>query len=243
MVVIKKILNIIIFLLIFLATAGIVNGASAKIDENTIYTIKNINKYHLNIKEMKLIVDNMKEVVHDEKRLYEWYESQKYKDSLIKINSEIERMKFYNGFTDVRGPGIMIRVSDSVSEDTNLDIMERIVHDVDIVVLLNDLKAAGAEAIEINGRRIINLSEVVCAGPLIRVNGYVIPAPFVIRAIGDQDVLYDAVTEEGTYAMELRDNYGMEVAVIKSYNLNIPQFYGLDYEVKYSEIINEGVER
>ncbi len=242
MIIIKKSFNIIIFLLIFLTTAAIVNGADAGVNEDTIYTIKNLNKYEQNINEMKLLVNNMQNAVNDEKHTYDVYGEKQALDNLIELNHQIEQIKFYNGFTDVRGPGIMLRVSDSTSEDPNLDIMERIVHDVDIAVLLNDLKAAGAEAIEINGKRIINISEVVCAGPLIRVNAEVIPAPFVIIAIGDMDELYDAVTEENTYAYELKNTYGMEVVAARSYNLTVRKFRGLDYKTEHAKIINEGVE-
>lgn len=227
-------------MLVFLAAAAIVNGADAGIDEYTIYTIKNANKYEHSIEEMKLLVNNMQNAVDSEKKAIADYKASKYQDNINEINSQIEQIKFYNGFTAVRGPGIMVRVSDNISEDPELDIMERIVHDVDIVVLLNDLKAAGAEAIEVNGKRIINISEVVCAGPLIRVNGEVIPAPFVIIAIGDMDELYDAVTEEGTYAYELKNTYGMEVVAAQGYNLTVREFRGINYETKYAEIIKEG---
>jgi uncharacterized protein YlxW (UPF0749 family) len=240
--IIKRSINIIIFVLVFLAAAAIVNGADAGIHEDTIYTIKYLSKYAHSIEEMKLLVNNMQNAVYSEKKAIADYESRKYFDDIIEINSQIEQIKFYNGFTDVRGPGIMLRVSDNISEDPELDIMERIVHDVDIVVLLNDLKAAGAEAIEVNGKRIINISEVVCAGPLIRVNGEVIPAPFVIIAIGDMDELYDAVTEEGTYAYELKNTYGMEVVVAQGYNLTVREFRGINYETKYAEIVKEGEE-
>ena len=242
MIIIKKLFNIIIFILIFFVTAAIVNGADAGVNEDTIYTIKNLNKYEQNINEMKLLVNNMQNAVNDEKHTYDVYGEKQALDNLIELNHQIEQIKFYNGFTDVRGPGIMLRVSDSTSEDPNLDIMERIVHDVDIAVLLNDLKAAGAEAIEINGKRIINISEVVCAGPLIRVNAEVIPAPFVIIAIGNMDELYDAVTEENTYAYELKNTYGMEVVAARSYNLTVRKFRGLDYKTEHAKIINEGVE-
>jgi uncharacterized protein YlxW (UPF0749 family) len=237
---IKKTLNIIIFVLVFLTAAAIVNGADAGIDEYTIYTIRDLNKYAHSIKEMKLLVNNMRNAVESEKRTIADYESKKYLDDIIEIKSQIEQIKLYNGFTAVRGPGIMLRVSDNINEDYDLELMERIVHDVDIVVLLNDLKAAGAEAIEVNGKRIINISEVVCAGPLIRVNGEVIPAPFVIIAIGDMDELYDAVTEEGTYAYELKNTYGMEVVVAQGYNLTVREFRGINYETKYAEIVEEG---
>lgn len=239
--IIKKSFNLIAFLLVFLVTASVVNGADAGIDENTIYEIKNISKYTRSIEEMKLLIQSMQNAVDKEKKSLAEYESKKYIDEIAEISSQIEQIKFYNGFTDVRGPGIMLRVSDNVSEDTDLGIMERIVHDVDIVVLLNDLKAAGAEAIEINGKRITNLSEVVCAGPLIRVNNEVIPAPFVIVAIGDMDKLYEAVTEEGTYAYELKNTYGMEVVAVKGYNLTVRRFRGIKYKNKYAQIIQEEV--
>lgn len=242
MIIIKKTFNILLFVLVFLVTAAIVNGADAGVDENTIYSFKSLTKYAQSVDEMKLLVNNMQNSVDNEKKAIADYESREYYDNIIKINSQIEEIKLYNGFTDVRGPGIMLRVSDNISEDTNLDIMERIVHDVDIVVLLNDLKAAGAEAIEINGKRIINISEVICAGPLIRVNGEVIPAPFVIIAIGDMDELYNAITEEGTYAYELKNTYGMEVVAAKGYNLTVRRFRGFSYETKYAEIIKEEVE-
>lgn len=239
--IIKKSFNLIAFLLVFLVTASVVNGADAGIDENTIYEIKNLSKYTRSIEEMKLLIQSMENAVDKEKKSLAEYESKKYIDEIAEISSQIEQIKFYNGFTDVRGPGIMLRVSDNVSEDTDLGIMERIVHDVDIVVLLNDLKAAGAEAIEINGKRITNLSEVVCAGPLIRVNNEVIPAPFVIVAIGDMDKLYEAVTEEGTYAYELKNTYGMEVVAVKGYNLTVRRFRGIKYKNKYAQIIQEEV--
>lgn len=229
-----KTINIFIAVLVFVAAVFIVNGMDANIDENTIYVIKNLNNYEKNIEDMRNIVEALRAEVNDEKKFIDGYENSSYLDDIININSQIEELKFYNGFTDVRGPGIMLRVSDSTIEDDSLDIMERIVHDVDITVLLNDLKSAGAEAIDVNGKRIINISEVVCAGPVLQINGEAVPAPFVIRAIGDQEALYNVVSEEGTYAYELKNSYGMEVAVIRSYNLVVPKYYGADYEAEYA---------
>lgn len=242
MVIIKSTFNIIIFILVFLTAAALVNGADAGINEESIYALKKLSQYGRSIEEMELLIHTMQEAVESEKETRAGYEARAYYDDIIDLNSQIEEIKYYNGFTDVRGPGIMLRISDNINEDDNLDIMERIVHDVDIVVLLNDLKAAGAEAIEINGKRITNLSEVICAGPLIRVNNEVIPAPFVIIAIGDMEELYDAVTMEDTYAYELMNVYGMEVVAQPSYNLTVRRFRGTNYEPLYAQIIKEEVE-
>lgn len=235
-----KTINIFIAVLGFIAAAFIVNGVDANIDENTIYVVKNLDHYEKNIEDMRNVVENLRAEVNNEKKYIDSYENNSYLDDIINTNSQIEELKFYNGFTDVRGPGIMLSVSDSIIEDDSLDIMERIVHDVDITVLLNDLKAAGAEAIAVNGKRIINISEVVCAGPLLKINGEAVPAPFVIKAIGDMESLYDSVTKEGTYAYKLKNNYGMVVDVIMSYNMPIPKYRrygtdsGADYEVEYA---------
>jgi len=230
-----KTLNILIFILVFIVSAAVVNGVDASIDENSIYLLKNLNNYEDNIEDMRNMVDNLKtEVVNKEKQISD-FKDDDFFDKIIDINYQIEELRFYNGFTDVRGPGIMLRVSDSTSEDENLDIMDKIVHDVDITVLLNDLKSAGAEAIDVNSKRIVNISEVVCAGPVLKINGEAVPAPFVIRAVGDQEALYDVVTEEGTYAYDLKNKYGMEVAVIMSYNLTIPRFKESDSQVKHAQ--------
>ncbi|MFA7549424.1 MAG: hypothetical protein WCZ68_01650, partial [Sedimentibacter sp.] len=68
MSIIKRSINIIIFVLVFLAAAAIVNGADAGIHEDTIYTIKYLSKYAHSIEEMKLLVDNMQNAVDSEKK-------------------------------------------------------------------------------------------------------------------------------------------------------------------------------
>ena len=80
MVIIKKPFNIIIFVLVFLAAAALVNGADAGINEETIYAMKRLNQYGRSIEEMKLLVNNLQEAVNSEKetvadyRLREYYE-------------------------------------------------------------------------------------------------------------------------------------------------------------------------
>lgn len=229
-----KTINIFVAILTLITTALIINGVNVNIDENTIYIIKNLNEYEKNIDNMRSMVSDLRVEVDDEKSYLNRHENNSYLDDIININSQIEELKFHNGFTDVRGPGIMMRVSDSTIEDDSLDIMQKIVHDVDITVLLNDLKGAGAEAIDVNSQRIVNISEVVCAGPLLKINGVTVPAPFIIQAIGDMDSLYDSVTKEGTYAYELKNNYGMEVAVVKRYNLSIPKCKLSNYEFEHA---------
>lgn len=226
------------FVIVFISTTFVIKGAYADVDENSIYNLRELCRYEINVNDVRKIVENLKVSVEEENSKLLEDINPNFLDEIININSEIEELKFYNGFTDVRGPGIMLRVSDSKSEDQSIDIMDKIVHDVDITVLLNDLKNAGAEAIDVNGKRIINISEVVCAGPILKINGEGVPSPFVIRAIGDQETLYNAVNDVGTYAYVLKNQWGMEVTTMMSYDLVMPKFYGDEHEIKYTEIIN-----
>ncbi|MDD4779684.1 MAG: DUF881 domain-containing protein [Tissierellia bacterium] len=234
-----KSFNILIFILTIFVSAAVVHGTNVKIDENTIYLLEKINNFEIVVKNERVNVENLKHEIEVEKGKMVSVNESEYFDTIIEMNKNIQELKHYNGFTDVRGPGIIMRVSDSVSEDETIDIMDKIVHDVDITVLINDLKSAGAEAIIINGKRIINISEVVCAGPLLKINGDSVSAPFLISAIGDPEALYNAVNEEGTYAYELKNVWGMEVATMKSYNLfisKLPKFFEENYEIQYAEI-------
>lgn len=231
--------NILIFILVIFVSAVVVHGADAGVDENTIYLLKKINDFEISVNNERFNVENLKSEIEIEKGKIAYVDEKGYFDEMVEMNHQIKELKRYNGFTDVRGPGIRIRVADSINEDETIDIMDKIVHDVDITILVNDLKSAGAEAIAINGKRIINISEVVCAGPLLKINGDSVSAPFLISAIGDPEVLYDAVNEEGTYAYELKYVWGMEVATMKSYNVSIskiPNNFEEKYEIKYAEI-------
>ena len=70
--------------------------------------------------------------------------------------AELKRYNMLLGLTDVSGNGITLTVSDSSGESGLIDMSSLIVHDTDLRSLVNELANAGAEAIEINGERIVN---------------------------------------------------------------------------------------
>ena len=77
----------------------------------------------------------------------------------------------FAGMTALEGPGIILTIDDSgkiakKDNDPNLYL----VHDEDILKVVNELRAAGAEAISINDQRLTANSEIRCAGPTISVN-------------------------------------------------------------------------
>ncbi|HIE53085.1 MAG TPA: DUF881 domain-containing protein, partial [Armatimonadetes bacterium] len=90
-------------------------------------------------------------------------------DYLESLQKSLEQMKVIAGLTPVEGPGVIVRLADSqrpviLEQDQN----PLVVHDLDIVQVLNELKAAGAEAITVNGQRIVAMSAVRCSGPVMQ---------------------------------------------------------------------------
>jgi len=129
---------------------------------------------------------------------------------------------FRAGLTSVRGDGVVITMQDAQSADGTNDIKDYIVHDGDINDILNELRINGAQAISINGERILGTSKLVCAGPTIFLNRNRYPPPYVIKAIGDPDVLYDAVDQLPNVA--LMRLYGIRVDIRKEYDMIIEKY-------------------
>lgn len=112
-----------------------------------------------------------------------------------RIKEEIELYKKYIGYTDVFGEGIILIVEDSYKNiENNDEILDLIVHDIDIRIFVDALKDAGAEAISVNDIRIVNgLSKIYCNGPIIKINDVEQSPPYIIKAIGDKYKLSNAI--------------------------------------------------
>lgn len=109
------------------------------------------------------------------------------------------------GAKAVEGPGIILTIEDStqaVKKDNDPNLY--LVHDEDLLKVINELKAAGAEAISINGQRLTANSEIRCAGPTVSVNNVRSAPPFEIRAIGSTKDLENAINMRGGVADTLK---------------------------------------
>ena len=155
----------------------------------------------------------------NEKQFYELYK---------KYESEIELYEFYSGLTTVSGAGIDIGIDDAqtIYESTP----GFLVHDIYLNEIINILRAAGAEAIAINGERIVSMSETLCLGPNIRVNNTRLFAPYHIEAIGDPQILLNAFSGSDIYETMRKDNLIVDPVIkeniiiskySKSYNTSI----------------------
>lgn len=161
-------------------------------------------------------------------------------------NQEINnllRMRDYENFraglTAVKGSGIVITMEDAPAKG-ELDIEDYIIHDNDINIILNELKANGAQAISVNGERVMFSTKPVCAGPTIIVNNNRYPPPYVIKAIGDPDILYEAIETMAQVAfmrlMDIRINVvKQDDIIINKYNI----YTSLEESLKGLEVVSK----
>ncbi|TGB05002.1 DUF881 domain-containing protein [Halobacillus salinus] len=103
------------------------------------------------------------------------------------------RLQQLVGELPIEGQGVEIALSDSAYIPDQEQVNQYIVHESHIHAVINELLSSGAKAIAINGQRYFSDSYIACTGPVITLDGIQHPAPFVITAIGDQDVLYSSL--------------------------------------------------
>lgn len=181
-----------------------------KID-NSESEIKNLQRL---IREKKLGLNKFKTAIEGDENDIEKY-----------IQKEIESLKLIGGLKNIEGPGIKIVIADNEQKEiVGQSIQDDIIHDSEIQIILNDLKKAGAEAISINGQRVLSKSEVKCGGPIIRINGKSSTNPFVITAIGDPKSLYASINAPHSFGWTLKEVYNKKVETEIVENVLIPKY-------------------
>jgi len=126
---------------------------------------------------------------------------------------ELEEARTFAGLTDVKGKGVIVTLK---GEGLST------VYDEDILDVINELRAAGAQAISVNDERVVATTEVRKADPYIMVNKVPMTEPFVIKAIGDPDQLHNSLLMIRGVVEKLQ-GYSIDVKVEKSEEIFIPK--------------------
>lgn len=139
------------------------------------------------------------------------------------LQEELNQINMLLGKTNVQGEGITITLIDTNDKKFKAD---------NLIILVNYLKLAGAEAISINEERIINMSDIVdIANSFVKVNGQRMYTPYVIKAIGNQTYLESGLIGNGGYVDDLKkDGYNVEIEKNKKIKINK---YNDDINSKY----------
>lgn len=108
---------------------------------------------------------------------------------------ELDTAETAAGLTSVRGPGLTVTLTDAPPPEGGGDNLGRIL-DRDIQLVVNELWAAGAEAVAIDGQRLGPTTSIRSAGQAILVDFRPVTNPYLIEAIGPAG-MFDQLLESG----------------------------------------------
>ncbi|MGE5508274.1 MAG: DUF881 domain-containing protein [Chitinophagales bacterium] len=145
------------------------------------------------------------------------------KSVLNGLNTELRKATLLAGTSRVQGPGVIVTLESPVNGQRQGKEELFLVHDEDLLNVINELAAAGAEAIAINGERRVAATEIRRAGALMSVNNRSIGEPFVIKAIGNPEGLEQSLAVRGGVLDALRA-WGITVKIEKAENLVLPAY-------------------
>lgn len=172
------------------------------------------------LKELKVDYEKSQKIVE------EYRSNASTNDSLIaSMTEELNAASVLAGLVDLKGEGVVVTIHDSTSNSPELTAEAGLVHDTDLVAIVTELKAAGAEAISINGQRIIATTPIRCVGPTIQINSVKVAAPYYIKAIGNSQYLESALNIKGGIVTSLR-RYGLTIEITRQNDIKIDKYDG-----------------
>jgi len=124
---------------------------------------------------------------------------------------ELNHTKTVNGLVEVSGPGIEVRLSGPLNA---LNVQD----------LVNELRNAGAEAIALNGERLVLWSAITMEKEgWLSVDGVRLASPYLFQAIGDPDTLETALMRSGGLIAVFQHTYeGLKVQISRRDRMVLP---------------------
>ncbi|MEN6316414.1 MAG: DUF881 domain-containing protein [Clostridiaceae bacterium] len=142
-------------------------------------------------------------------------------DAAKQIQDNLKNARIFAGLETVKGKGIIVTL-----DNNGLNYVE----DYDILDVVNELRASGAQAISVNDERIVAMTEIRGAGSYVMINGKQFNAPFTIKAISDPDDLERSLNLMGGVLEGIEDE--LNVAVKKSDEITIYKFVNDNTTIK-----------
>ncbi|CAN5126967.1 DUF881 domain-containing protein [soil metagenome] len=146
-----------------------------------------------------------------------------------RLQQLVDRLEAAVGLTPLTGPGAVLTLSDAEEGScpaANTELCR--IQDTDLQAAVNTLFGAGAEALAVNGERLIATTAIRNAGGAVLVNYRVLASPYVIEAVGDPDAL-SAGVEDSPFARDFADwteGYGLGYGLEPVDELRLPAYIG-----------------
>lgn len=118
---------------------------------------------------------------------------------LAELQRQVDELAVPAGLTAVQGPGLTVTLEDApkeIRESAGEQVSNALIHQQDIQAVANALWAGGAEAMTLQGQRVISTTGIKCVGNTVLLHGVTYSPPYVVSAIGDPDRLRAAIEQD-----------------------------------------------
>jgi uncharacterized protein YlxW (UPF0749 family) len=123
---------------------------------------------------------------------------------------DLNKLRVVNGLVETSGPGVQLTASANLRPE-------------DLQDLINELRNAGAEAIALNGHRVIVSTAIHESGGAVYLDEDPVAPTYVLVAIGQPDTLERALLRKGGLITYLQNNYpDATIAVLKRTTMTLP---------------------
>lgn len=147
-----------------------------------------------------------------------------------KLQAAADALRPATGLTEVKGRGLRVVLDDAPRDvdRTGIDPNLLVVHEQDIQAFVNALWAGGAEAISLQGQRLISTTGIKCVGNTVLLDGVPYATPYVIEAVGDVPgmVLEIDRTPETALFSDYSRTLGLGLGVDPVEDLTVPAYAG-----------------
>ncbi len=151
---------------------------------------------------------------------------------ITSLRNSLQSARYFSGLNERTGSGIVLTLSDNVqgaelAKTENPDQYRPenyIIHDKNLLYIVNDVKAANPDGIAINNQRIVSNTNIRCVGTVILVNDRRLAPPYQITILGNTDEITQAVFDSGE--VEYLVTSGFAITYESKDELTLPAYKG-----------------
>jgi len=155
--------------------------------------------------------------------------------TVSRLQDQVDALQGPAGLQAVAGPGLTVTLTDAPKSeidkaggDSGVSVDELVVHQQDIQAVVNALWAGGAEAMTVQGQRVISTTGIKCVGNTVVLHGVPYSPPYRISAVGDPADL-EASLRASDYIdayLTVVESHGLGYDVSPSARLELPAYRG-----------------
>jgi len=151
---------------------------------------------------------------------------------LNSLRASLDNARLFSGLTELTGKGLVVTVNDNLAkaelakqnQGAGYNPNDFLIHDKNLLYLVNELKSAQPDGISINGQRLVTDSNIRCVGTVVLVNDTRLSPPYIISLVGNPEQLKSALDSSEEYQFLISQDF--PVTWVSAEQVVLPPYRG-----------------